>query len=251
MAKPPFNSSLLKLNRARDHIRDFDDRIKAFIEEKPYESVIEDDPDPAYEIHKFRLTRPIPPCFPLIMGDAVTNLRAALDHMAYWCALADGRIKPVPGNCDFPIGRSEGNYRGGLEGREAIPLPIRNLFAAFKPYKGGNPLLWRLHELSNRDKHCLLLLAPFALGRIMVNVHGVDPEWITAPSWDRSKDEFILFRCKKSLNNDPDIKIDIVLNAPDAGMPQPIVEDLYQMAGIVEGIIGTVEAECRRIGLIS
>ena len=101
----------------------------------------------------------VPPDVPLIVGDILHNLRSALDHLA--CHLVTIGGGKVTGQTCFPIAKGTSEYmsskfRGKIEGarKEAIEA-----IDSFQPYKGGNFLLWELHELNKLDKHRLLLTA--------------------------------------------------------------------------------------------
>jgi hypothetical protein len=77
----PFISARRKIARAKQHILDLEREVTGFIGENPYVQVIEDDPQrPGYQFHKIKLTKTLPESFAVLIGDAVNNLRAALDH---------------------------------------------------------------------------------------------------------------------------------------------------------------------------
>ena len=78
----PFRDSRLSLGRADFHIQDFERQLRAFTDAKPYTPVVECDLERNRDIHKV-VGPPIPETFPLIVFDAVNNLRAALDRAAF------------------------------------------------------------------------------------------------------------------------------------------------------------------------
>jgi len=93
-------------------------------------------------------------------GDVVHNLRGALDHLAYQLTKAN---RPRTTNDEFrdiyfPISKDKTTHEKAMKryekffGAEAIKL-----IDSFKPYKGGNEALSRLHSLNNLSKHRLLL----------------------------------------------------------------------------------------------
>ena len=83
------------------------------------------------------------------------------------------------------------NLAGGCKD---LPVEIRALFAAFKPYKGGNNALWAMNELCNIPKH--QMLNPLAMGG-GVGVGGqasVRTPIQLGVRWDREKNEITLAR---------------------------------------------------------
>lgn len=150
---------LAKLERAKAHIDNFDAARDEFIATDPYVRWTKDDPkfgDLVYYIevkpHAAEGLRDLS----LITGDAVHNLRSALDLLA-WQLVEAHSGKPGDGTM-FPIWHSEGQFLGGGPGRMrgAHPDAIKAL-RGLNPYKGGNESLWRLNRLDATDKHRLLL----------------------------------------------------------------------------------------------
>src|SRR6266550_791129 len=78
----PLGDSRLKIDRAKQHITEFDSRITQFLSRKPYSLVSEPHTDPGYERLVWKLHEPIPADLPCILGDAIHNLRSALDIAA-------------------------------------------------------------------------------------------------------------------------------------------------------------------------
>jgi hypothetical protein len=100
----------------------------------------------------------------LIIGDALHNLKSALD-MLYYQAMHDTTGVTDP-RTRFPV-RDEREeliaaIKGGLKKKaltdDPNALKIRDLIVdVVKPYKAGNYPLWALHDLNIRDKHQLLV----------------------------------------------------------------------------------------------
>jgi hypothetical protein len=101
-----------------------------------------------------------------IIGDCIQNLRSSLDHLIYALSAApDGTPPPNADLCAFPITRQRDTFDSkGMQRRIAeLDGKARSLVRWWQPYRRGvayarHPL-WLLHELSNWDKHRLLLLA--------------------------------------------------------------------------------------------
>lgn len=95
MAADLFESSTRKLMRAKEHILDLELKIFNYVELSPYACVVDPDPHvPEHQVHKLRLTQPLPDELPTIIGDAANNLREALDNAGYAVAIASGQMNP-------------------------------------------------------------------------------------------------------------------------------------------------------------
>lgn len=110
------------------------------------------------EYRCFGVERKAPPAhWALLAGEAVHNLRAALDHFVY--AAAKGRER---GKTQFPIYTDPCEFQvlgpGFMKG---VPEPVRARIEEAQPYRRTPPdptedSLARLRTLSNRDKHRVL-----------------------------------------------------------------------------------------------
>ena len=86
------------------------------------------------------------------LGDAIHNMRAALDLMAAELARINGKSDS---KVYFPFSNSKDELQGQIDeknfdraGEDAIAL-----LKTFEPYKGGNERLRAIHDLDVRDKH--------------------------------------------------------------------------------------------------
>ena len=151
---------LAKINRANKHIGDLESLWAACGKAHPNGLRVERDPQSG-EVHCFveDLT-PIPVEISLIAGDAIQNLRSALDYLA--CGMVE-KIDPTKVNTQtsFPIFKSAVDYANPKDGvTRKVPglsLVAMQKLDMLQPYKGGHENLWILHSLNNIDKHRLLL----------------------------------------------------------------------------------------------
>src|SRR6476619_1299435 len=92
-----------KIKRSKEHINNLKQRIDRFDKGQPYEMIEQSNPErPENRQGILRILRPIPPGIPLAAGDAVHNLRSALDHLV-WAAVGPNATNQTA----FPIWRSE------------------------------------------------------------------------------------------------------------------------------------------------
>ena len=91
-----------------------------------------------------------------IIGDAVHNLRSALDILACDLAKLNGQSDD---GVYFPFAKSESELDRQIAGRRfdrAGPAAVAEL-KALRPYKGGNTLLRGVHDLDIQDKHQFII----------------------------------------------------------------------------------------------
>jgi hypothetical protein len=91
-------------------------------------------------------------------GDVVHNLRTALDHLAHQLVLV-GTPEGIPARqVEFPILDSKEDYEKRKAAKtHGMRADAIQAIDDLKPYKEGNPALWRLRELDNIDKHRMIL----------------------------------------------------------------------------------------------
>ncbi len=152
----------LKAERAEHHINELE-RIFAI-----YNSVNQKTLSPESNSHPWQSGAPIgasfPPHTPTVLGDALHNLRAALDHA--YCILIKANGGTVHERSFFPIvrdGRKVQDFKGSIEGHKKLghapsDAVVSCIFDTVQPYVGGDGEdLVKLHELDIADKHVILL----------------------------------------------------------------------------------------------
>lgn len=232
-----------KLEWAKKHIRDLKVEIRAFLDSKPYVAGRKGDSKwgPQWTVYYLVSARPIPFTISLIAGDALANLRGALDHLAYQLAWINGtRDENVLRSTYFPIFDDAAKYRTGaprqVRGmrREAIQA-----INALTPYKGGNDTLWRLHRLNNIDKHRLLV----SVATLMEGVNSETFHWIspTNNAWSVLQEGDILTEIPQVLdvNKDLQFAFEIAFNESQIAECEPVIETLEQISDVVGNLIST------------
>lgn len=205
----PLVGAYLKVGRARQHLELLDRERQRFTETDPYRLEIEHDPQTGHQIVRFRCDGPfrVPMQMSMIAGDAIHNLRSALDHVVYRLALAGGGTGE---RSQFPIiedakdyWRQEGRLlKGVVKGQRAIieALQPYHVRGATEPLHEEDPRALNIHlmvlgRLDNMDKHRLLLagaaVSPFTQPRFsgVVSAKGSYPA-----SWIRVQDGAEYFR---------------------------------------------------------
>ncbi|MFZ0339056.1 MAG: hypothetical protein WAL45_13555 [Terracidiphilus sp.] len=156
----------LKIERADEHLKLLESELARYYATHPAEFVPEgdvhrDELGGEYVFGSFKVDAP-PPLLAMIMGDALQNLRSALDYLI-WELVAANHQTPGEYNA-FPICRSEKEFMTEL-GRNRMagvnPDVIAEV-ARLQPYFDGadvdKSFLWTLHHFANINKHRRILL---------------------------------------------------------------------------------------------
>lgn len=154
--KPDFSSAILKVERANTHIADCDAAIGLYFSEYPYNVGQEFDLESGRHGFHLYARQPFPERrIALFIGDAVHNLRSALDHLIAACADANGKTF---NDTQFVIGNDEGHFERRLKdgAKKAGPLAME-ILTRLQPYSGGNDAFYTIHKLDLTDKHQLVL----------------------------------------------------------------------------------------------
>jgi hypothetical protein len=227
--------------------------INGFINDQPYEVIVK--PDPLYatrDIQYVRLTKQLPWRISGLASDVVKNLRAALDQVGYAVAVAAGKNGK---NAHFPFGdtRAEVESRRNRRSKD-IPSSVFDVMLALQPYQGGNETLWRLNKLANTNKHESLVKAVLFVNQIIYDFPDVGTLLKPGPK-EATEDEIQvawLRRGETHMKYDLNVSVSVSFTKiGDIVINQPVVALLNQTSSIVERVLLAVEAEARRLNLIT
>src|SRR5712672_2441981 len=98
-----FKGPRLKLARAKHHTADLVFQAENFYRGSKSKLFIEDSPRTRERALCIEVDPTVPDCFPLIVGDAIHNLRSCLDHLT-WDIVAPF-APPRPEDVQFPFCR--------------------------------------------------------------------------------------------------------------------------------------------------
>jgi len=130
---------MAKIERSKQHTRDFEIALKAFRDTNPYGFRIDDDLQTGDKIHRIAIRSQTPDSLSLIVGDAVHNLRSALDHLVWQLVEANGQ-KPTDRTM-FPISKDAATYKTAkIRKIQGISAAAENLIDTIKPYNGGTTI---------------------------------------------------------------------------------------------------------------
>jgi hypothetical protein len=178
--------ALAKYRHAQTHLKALRLAYEAYEQSSPYE--IEEARDVGEGYVRFRLLKPPPADFGLILGDAVHNLRGALDFATCsLCQQSHGDVVQL--KTQFPFG-DVGEPLSRRQRQQLGPIETPLLEALETARACGGLFFELLNKLSNQDKHRLLVAT--AIRRFPVRLDfgpdGQSPDFVSdfendAESW--------------------------------------------------------------------
>jgi hypothetical protein len=235
----------LKVGRSKQHIADLNSAIGDFLDKHPYRIVIERHQDPGQHAWTIRVRGSMPLDFPLLLGDAVHNLRAALDLLA--CDLVrlnEGDTTKVY----WPFSETASGFEMAITKRhvDRASPDVVDIVRSLQSYKGGNDALWGIHDLDITDKHKLLIPVATMAGitdvRLMqgpgvVHMSGI---YVT-PVHDGSIVALLPAASNIKVGDEFEAAFKITFGKGQPFARQSVVEILYQLVQTVERIIQRFE----------
>ncbi|HBC3807719.1 TPA: hypothetical protein KD846_000418 [Vibrio alginolyticus] len=157
-----FESAILKIERAKKHINDLHDLCSIYVDSNFCELWVEKDEESGSYFLRLAQTKKPPMDIPLIIGDAVHNLRSSLD-IAYCELIRDIAGIPLTPKTQIKIANTRKELVSSLTKGKGIlvsrPDIAEVIATTLRPYKEGNEgsLLHALHDLNITDKHIILI----------------------------------------------------------------------------------------------
>ena len=159
----------LKIERAKRHIQDFEIAVQAFRDTNPYDLIRETDPQTGENVYRMLVKEGVPISLSGFLGDAVHNLRCALDYLI--CDLIRANGKQPDGNSGFPIKQRTERFKPGRVAKiDRISAKAERLVFRFKGHKSINDALWIIHWLDVIDKHNAIVPVAAANLRVTAKV---------------------------------------------------------------------------------
>jgi hypothetical protein len=163
----------VKIKRANEHLRTLHDQMLVWNADWPYRLIHEVHDNGRKHIYRLKLLKPIPVDWSVILGEAVHDLRSALEQSAYWLTV-DWSKKVLPGT-GFPVydksaefyqrHRKTGDwtYTSGMNKIRGIGPGPQAFIESLQPYPqrlrfDHCSALRALNDLWNQDKHRLVHL---------------------------------------------------------------------------------------------
>ncbi|MGB7864249.1 MAG: hypothetical protein WCF74_12720 [Candidatus Sulfotelmatobacter sp.] len=267
MATDRIKAAQLKVERAKKHISDFDLARVEFLSANPYAATPEYYVEHDATVWYLDRWECVPKRMLLPYGDAVHNLRSALDYL-WWQLVEVCGVKPDPKKRPtFPIFKDLESFEKYVAEPsrevEAVLKRVEDALRRTHPYKGGNDTLWGLNELDYIDKHRFLIVAAISVshfgvevgGRALENLfpgnvrlshplpqrtawfHPRTSEWLGRAQGDP------VFTMKGNFEANQNIQLtfDIALTEPEVFKGKPLLETIFAASKVVENLLTDFE----------
>lgn len=173
----------LKLDRAYEHVQFLNRAVEQFLRLNPQEATPKIHAENS-EVVVWMKVRDTPPLWwSAVMGDAIHNLRSALDHLVHQLAIANGKS---PSGLSYPVLTEDpGSPEASPTARKTWKILTKRLhpddlagIERSQPYKGSDlgdaHVFLLLNRLSNWDKHRELHLTTSVLMGSEFSIEGND-----------------------------------------------------------------------------
>ena len=167
-----------KIARADQHFRTLSSEMAQWSEDRPWGFVKEMHDDGRKYFYRLRLKRPIPVTWAVVLGEAVHNLRSALEQSVFWLTVDwEGR---AIGGTSFPVFRRKAQFYqrhrktgawtpvSGMHKIRGIGPGPQAFIEALQPYPQRRGFycfdVRAIHDIWNQDKHRLVHLWGIRLG---------------------------------------------------------------------------------------
>lgn len=168
----PLPNAAGKLDRARQLLIELEQAIGSYLEAARWQLAWATDPSTKELVFTITMQHPLPASIEGIIGDALSNMRSALNLMISDLVRANGQS--VTRQTAFPSAESEQKYRREAPKRlQGLSQKAVKLIDRLKPYAGARELFWRLSEVRNTDDHHYIL--PVVLGRLSLAMRAGMP----------------------------------------------------------------------------
>lgn len=152
-----FDSCWARLDRAAEHAAEFGAQWGSFIAGHPYRLFVDID-DYGSGVVGVRRDRSLPPSLPLLVGEFLYQLRAALDNCLYEVALIHSGEDPPPGatQLQFPIYTTPAAWTSNLYRLKHLSDEHRQMLERIQPYQARHKALnclGILNDLARIDRH--------------------------------------------------------------------------------------------------
>jgi hypothetical protein len=245
----PLEGARAKIARAADHLEALDAALTRFIVDGGFQLPAERDPETGEFVYRMysNLRPPVPPSpsTSVLVGDALHDLRSALDHTVWQLARA-----PSEAN-QFPIFSSpEGFQKKRKRYLRSVPTEHWAQIESYQPYPGRDQTLAILAALNDADKHRLLLPGATVIvpGKGRFRGSGIESLTVRGRDWAPYEDGAEVYRLtiEPAKGGGPvqvhaEVPHTVVFRHPD-GDPGVSIQDLRIMrinvANIVESFAG-------------
>ena len=256
-----FKSARLKIDRASQHIAD----VSAMLAEKrPFRYILETDAKVGRRSTYAERDEDVLDDLALRCGDAIQNLRSAIDH-AYYAVVSPYASKPKEKkDVQFPFSKTAARLEEACKKRlsHKVGLEFHAAIMALKPHDetGGNKLLYFMSAINNPDKHTSLIPVGYHLKVVVGDVRKKVPDFLPGVTDDSSisvsqngrdfgwpckpftLNDWIVCRVPANgiLKQEINVAIDVCFEIQSDGGMMLTVPTLYQFVDVAKQVVSVI-----------
>ena len=171
-----------KILRACEHFQFLDEAVRKWQDDSPYRLLPEPNANGSKYLLRLRFLKPIPPEWSVALGEAIHNLRSALDECVFHLTWDyTGRL-PGPRTTGFPIYTERKRLRGAMGQIKHVGAGPRAFIEALQPYPQRRSLLHHqvrsLNDFWNQDKHRLAHLWGLNITDVQLRCRQYGPHYV-------------------------------------------------------------------------
>jgi hypothetical protein len=173
-----FSGAKQKIERAEHHMSDLAEQFRAFVARRPHRFFIQPDAEVGTMSIGVRFLEKPPSTLPLMIGDAIHNLRSALDHAAWELVGMDGGKQDR--HLRFPTGDDRVSFEASCSGVRTPSQWVKDAIKSTEAFAGGaGDDLYQLNRLDNTDKHRAIVSTVRATGHPPFKITSPDGRVMT------------------------------------------------------------------------
>lgn len=238
-----FCGARLKIRRALEHTNDLRRLTQEFADAHPHTINIHTDPDTGCDCLSIVPAEQLPDTLLVVLGDAIHNLRSAIDHAWFQSVTSDPKYRK------FPARETREGVEAAITGlkENACEEIKRFVLDVVQPYRGGKgENILALHDLDIEDKHSLLIAHrqySWVRGMVAKDERGEEfsiPDWLVVPPHTAS--EPFEGHQHFHITNQGDARMHVTFGE---GMPlqgRSIMQTLADLAELITSLIDCFES---------
>jgi len=248
----PFESPKLLVESARSDIQDFSQSCDSFLACCYGVPVEKYDKVNKQNVIKYQVKQRIPGKLRVKASNIINNLRHALDQAVNCAAIELGAIKR---NNYFPFASNIDEFEKAIKDKcRTVHPALLPLIRSFKPYKGGDDLLYSLTRLAGANKHQVMLRVDMNLTHFIMNdliSQFTGPGSCGFLDWDHKRQEIEIARIQHGglIKCNPRGRFPLFISfgeeSVDSSAPSSVF--LGTILPKVEIVINAIEAETIKI----
>lgn len=254
-----FKSARLKIDRASEHIADVNKVLK---EKRPFRYIVETDAKGGRRATMAEKDEAVVDALSVRSGDAIHNLRSALDHAYAAVVSRVATIERERRAIQFPFSETASRLEEACKNRLAHKVSPEFLAAIMKlkPHgeRGGNEILYFMHALDVPDKHAHLVPTAYYVrfsaekmreqvpdfprgitGELAMSNNGRDVAWDIRPF---TMHDWLINRVPRNgiLKEEINVPVDVCFQGRTSGGPMLTVPTLYQFVDVAKHVVSVI-----------